>query len=78
MPGVVAAGSAVTLPIGGDDFGTSFLIEGHPVPRRGDEPRAGYQITMPGFFKAMGIPIRVGRDFAASDTLAHTPVALVN
>jgi putative ABC transport system permease protein len=78
IPGVVAAGSAVTLPIGGDDFGTGYLVEGRPVPRPGDEPHAGYQITMPGFFRAMGIPIRRGRDFSASDTHAGLPVALVN
>ncbi len=78
VPGVVAAGSAVTLPIGGDDFGTGYLVEGRPVPRPGDEPHAGYQITMPGFFAAMGIPIRRGRDFAASDTRAGAPVAIVN
>lgn len=78
VPGVVAAGSAVTLPIGGDDFGTGFLVEGRPVPRPGDEPHAGYQVTMPGFFRAMGIPIRSGRDFAASDMHTSQPVALVN
>src|SRR5262249_9343711 len=46
VPGVVSAGSAVTLPIGGDDFGTSFLVEGRPTPQPGFEPHAGYQIVM--------------------------------
>ncbi|HEX6464707.1 MAG TPA: ABC transporter permease, partial [Vicinamibacterales bacterium] len=78
VPGVIAAGSAVTLPIGGDDFGTGILIEGRPVPRPGDEPHGGYQVTMPGFFTAMGIPIRQGRDFTASDTHTSVPVVLVN
>jgi len=78
VPGVVSAGSAVTLPIGGDDFGTSYFVEGRPAPRPGDEPHAGYQITMPGFFHAMGIPVRRGRDFTASDTHSSVRVALVN
>jgi putative ABC transport system permease protein len=78
LPGVVSAGSAVTLPIGGDDFGTGYLVEARPVPRPGDEPHAGYQVTMPGFFDAMRIPIRKGRDFSASDTHSSVPVALVN
>jgi putative ABC transport system permease protein len=78
LPGVVSAGSAVTLPIGGDDFGTSYLVEGRPVPRPGDEPHGGYQMVMPGFFHAMGIPIRRGRDFRDSDTRASMPVAMVN
>ena len=78
VPGIIAAGSAVTLPIGGDDFGTGYLVEGRPLPRPGEEAHAGYQITMPGYFRAMGIPIRRGRDFAASDTHTSVPVALVN
>lgn len=48
------------------------------MPRPGDEPHAGYQITMPGYFRAMGIPIRSGRDFSASDTHTSVAVALVN
>jgi predicted permease len=78
VPGVIAAGSAVTLPIGGDDFGTGFLVDGRPLPKPGDEPHGGYQVTMPGFFSAMGIPIRRGRDFTASDTNTSVPVVLVN
>jgi putative ABC transport system permease protein len=78
VPGVVSAGSAVTLPIGGDDFGTSFLVEGRPTPQPGSEPHAGYQIVMPGFFKAMGIPIVGGRDVRDSDTRTSPRVALVN
>jgi len=78
VPGVTAAGSAVTLPIGGDDFGTRYYVEGRPQPRPGYEPHGGYQVVMPGFFHAMGIPITSGRDFSASDTRTSTPVAMVN
>jgi putative ABC transport system permease protein len=78
VPGVVAAGSAVTLPIGGDDFGTRFLVEGRPAPKPGDEPQAGYQIVMPGFFRAMGIPLASGRDVSDADTRTSPPVVLVN
>jgi putative ABC transport system permease protein len=78
VPGVVSAGSAVTLPIGGDDFGTHFLVEGRPTPKPGFEPGAGYQIVMPGFFRAMGIPITSGRDVRDSDTRTSPRVALVN
>ncbi len=76
VPGVRAAGAAVTLPIGGDDFGTGYIIEGRPVPKT--KLRAGYQIVMPGYFRAMGIPIRSGRDFRSSDDRKAPPVALVN
>ena len=76
VPGVRAAGAAVTLPIGGDDFGTGYLIEGRPAPNIA--LRAGYQIVMPGYFRAMGIPIRSGRDFRPSDDRKAVPVVLVN
>ena len=76
LPGVRAAGAAVTLPIGGDDFGTGYVIEGRPVPKPVDS--AGYQIVMPGYFHAMGIPILSGRDFRSTDTRQSLPVVLVN
>jgi putative ABC transport system permease protein len=78
VPGVVAAGSAVTLPIGGDDFGTGYIVEGRPRPKPGDEAHAGYQIVMPGFFHAMGIPIKSGRDVRESDRRDAPAVCLVN
>ena len=78
LPGVIAAGSAVTLPIGGDDFGTGYLVEGRPMPRPGYEPHGGYQVVMPGFFHAMGIPLKRGRDVRLSDTRTSAPIALVN
>ena len=48
------------------------------MPRPGDEPHAGYQVVMPGFFRAMGIPLKAGRDVRDADTPSSTPVVLVN
>ncbi len=76
VPGVRAAGAAVTLPIGGDDFATGYVAEGQP--RQHPAPRAGYQIVMPGYFDAMGIPVTAGRDFRQTDTRSESPVVLVN
>ncbi len=78
LPGVTSAGAAVTLPIGGDDFAAGVTIEGQALPAPGQEPRAGYQVVTPGYFKTMGIPMVAGRDFQASDTRQSTPVAIVN
>ena len=78
VPGVRAAGAAVTLPIGGDDFGTAYLPEGMPPPPAGSEPRAGYQVVTPGYFAAMGIPLQSGRDVRASDTRQSEPVVVIN
>jgi putative ABC transport system permease protein len=78
LPGVSAAAGAVTLPIGGDNFGTGVQIEGQPIPRPGQELRAGYRIVTPNYFRTMGIPVRAGRDFRDSDTRDSAPVVIVN
>jgi putative ABC transport system permease protein len=78
LPGVTSAGAAVTLPIGGDDFATGILVEGRPQPPPGQEPRAGFQVVTPGYFRTMGIAITAGRDFRAGDTREAAPVVLVN
>jgi putative ABC transport system permease protein len=77
IPGVAAAAGAVTLPIGGDDFGTRLAVEGQPPPRPGAEPRIGYQIVTPGWFGALGLHLR-GRDFTASDDGMRGQVLIVN
>ena len=78
LPGVTSAGAAVTLPIGGDDFAAGFTVEGSPASVPGQEPRAGYQVVTPGYFRTMGIPIVAGRDFRPSDTRDAQQVVIVN
>jgi putative ABC transport system permease protein len=77
LPGVEHAAGAITLPIGGDDFGTRVIIEGKPLPTPGAEPRIGWQIVSPGWFDTLGIPVR-GRDFTASDDGHAGQVVIVN
>ncbi|MEX2273537.1 MAG: ABC transporter permease [Vicinamibacterales bacterium] len=78
LPGVTAAGMAVTLPIGGDDFRAPVTIDGRPLPPEGREASAGYQMLSPGFFAAAGMPVLEGRDVALSDMRGGRPVAVVN
>jgi putative ABC transport system permease protein len=78
LPDVLAAGAAVTLPIGGDDFSAPYSIDGRERPLVGREPSAGFQVVTPGYFGAMGIPLVSGRDFNASDIRGGAPVALIN
>lgn len=78
LPGVAAAGMAVTLPIGGDDFGAPVTIDGRPVPAAGQETTAGMQMVSPGYFDAAGMQLLAGRDVALTDTRAGRPVAVVN
>jgi predicted permease len=78
IPGVRAVGAAVTLPIGGDDFGTEYVAEGVAVSNPNALPRGGYQVVTPGYFAAMGIPLKAGRDVRSSDTREAAPVVLIN
>jgi putative ABC transport system permease protein len=78
LPGVTHAGAAVTLPIGGDQFSTQYLIEGQPLPVLGQEPSAGYQIASAGYFEAMGMHVVAGRAFRAGDSADAPPVVAVN
>ncbi|HUL74676.1 MAG TPA: ABC transporter permease [Vicinamibacterales bacterium] len=78
LPGVRAAGGAVTLPIGGDDFAAPVFAEGQPVPAPGAERHVGYQIVGEGWFTTLGVRVLRGRDFTAGDNRRDAPVAIVN
>ncbi|HEX6973761.1 MAG TPA: ABC transporter permease, partial [Vicinamibacterales bacterium] len=78
IPGVLRAGAAVTLPIGGDTFSSAYAVEGAPAPRPGEEPSAGLQVITPGYFGAIGMHLVHGRDFTDSDTADAPAVVAVN
>ena len=80
LPGVTAAG-ATSIPPGelslaGDG---AYFIDRMPERRdRASEPHAFFSIITPNTFAALGIPIKSGRDFNASDTAQSPLVAIVN
>jgi putative ABC transport system permease protein len=78
IPGVKRASAINHVPIVGDLWGTRFYIDGRPVPNPGDAPGAAYRVVLPGYFAAMGIPIRTGRDVAPTDRLGAPAVVVIN
>jgi putative ABC transport system permease protein len=78
MPGVVSSGGAVTLPIGGDDWGAGFYVEGEPLPPAGQDRRVGFQVVGDGWFQTLGMRMVRGRDFSATDTRQTVPVIIIN
>ena len=78
IPGVESAGFINHLPIAGDNWGTPFRVDGRPRPQPGELPRATFRVVFPGYFAAMGLPLRRGRDVAESDRLGAPPVVVVN
>jgi putative ABC transport system permease protein len=61
LPGVVAAGGVSVLPLSGPGMATSIRIEGQPEPAPADRPTADVRMVLPGYFEAMGIPLKRGR-----------------
>lgn len=78
LPGVEAVGSAYRLALaeGHDDY--SIQVEGRLAATIGDAPSAGMQWATPGYFAALGIPLRRGRLFTDADRGDASPVAVVN
>jgi putative ABC transport system permease protein len=78
LPGVQSAAGASCLPVPFACIGTSFWRVDRPRPADGQLPSSQVRPITPGFFRTMGIPHMVGRDFSASDTVDSVPVAIVS
>ena len=78
LPGIRTASAINHLPLAGDIWGWPYHVEGRPVSKPGEAPTATYRVVLPGYFEAMGIPIRRGRDVAGTDRVGTPPVVVVN
>jgi putative ABC transport system permease protein len=77
LPGVQAAGTVTHLPFGGNNWGNGFEIESQPPPP-GVEYSAQIRPASPGYFSALGIPLKEGRDFNEGDNETAPGVAIIN
>ena len=78
LPGVEAVGAVSVLPASGQRMNRGVRIEGRAEPARATDQTVEYQAATPGYFAAMGIPLKRGRAFEASDDGRAAPVALIN
>ncbi len=77
LPGVRSAAYISFLPM--TMTGGIFPVEANGRPSNGADGRnASMRYTTPGFFSAMGIPMRVGRDIEETDELNRPQVAVVS
>ena len=76
-PGVQAAGAVTGLPLASTRGDWSIRIEGQPVDHRGGLA-ADWQVVTPGYFEALGTPLRAGRTFTDADTADTLLVIVVN
>jgi putative ABC transport system permease protein len=74
LPGVRAAGLIQMVPLQNWGWTGDFHINGRPKEER---PTTELRTVTPGYFKALGIPVR-GRALTEADTIGTTRMLLVN
>jgi putative ABC transport system permease protein len=77
LPGVAAAGAIHLLPMTGVSR-TNFTIVGEPPVEKGKEPYTNFRVVTPGYFGAIGMPLKRGRDFNAQDNEKAAGVVIVD
>jgi putative ABC transport system permease protein len=78
MPGVEAAGAAGALPLSGSSNTSNFHLIGRPEPADGQGPTSRWERVTPDYFRALGIPVKAGREFDARDKADAPKVAIVS
>ena len=78
LPGVLAAGATMAPPGHVDSTGAYLLDQLPAQPDWTRAPSAVLSVVAPGTFAALGIPLKSGRDFRASDTSDRPFVAVIN
>jgi putative ABC transport system permease protein len=77
IPGIVAAGATHALPFSGEDSVRPFIRDGETLTNE-NAPTSEYRLVTPGYFAAMGIPVRRGREFTESDTAGQPGAVIIN
>jgi predicted permease len=73
IPGVRSAGLISLLPLQNTGWSGFFRI-----PGQAELLQTELRYVTPGYFRAMGIPLRAGREFSPRDAPGTTPALLVN
>ena len=77
LPGVTSVDAVTPLPLSGDDFSSSFSVEGRNIPEK-DQQSAELRWATPHYFRTLGIPLRKGRTFTDADRLGAAGVLLIS
>jgi putative ABC transport system permease protein len=78
LPGVGAAGATTALPMSGSENLEPLEVEGRPRPPAGQEFFVDFRVVTPGYFAALGIPLKAGRVFESTDGAQQPRVAVVS
>jgi predicted permease len=78
IPGVQSASIATLIPLSGSENEIPFWLGRGLQPPQEQMSWAMFYIGTPDYLRAMGIPLREGRFFTDQDTLASTPVVVID
>ena len=78
LPGIDGAGMVGPLPLSGSRFSLGFEMPGGRAAEPATRLSAGFAFVSPGYFEAMRIPIRRGREFTSADNGSAPRTAIVN
>jgi putative ABC transport system permease protein len=78
LPGVTAVAATSVLPLSGRGSMLGFAVEGAPPPPANVNPEIAVASTTPDYFRAIGAPLRRGRQFTGQDHTAAPRVAIAN
>jgi predicted permease len=79
LPGAAAASAAIDLPLDGNRFGLGGVrVPGVELPHGRERLSADWNVVEPGYFGALRLPLRRGRDFTDADLSGSPAVAIVN
>jgi len=79
LPGATAAGATNMIPLVNFGMNGGFNIVGRPPFQPADRaPIVEYRTITPGYFAAMGIPIKRGTDFTGSESARSAGVVIIN
>ncbi len=79
VPGVTDVGFGSTIPLrNSQGFQLELKAEGRPLGQGEAIPRADYRTASPEYFRAAGIPLIAGREFAATDLVGSPLVMILN
>ena len=78
LPGVIEVGVGSTVPLKSTTFRLDLKVEGKPLAAGEAMPNAEFRTASPEYFRASGIPLLVGREFAPTDERGTTRVVILN
>jgi putative ABC transport system permease protein len=78
IPGVTAAAAATVVPLGTRGSMVDFAVIGAPPPPPNVNAEIGMGSVTPEYFRAIGTPVRYGREFTDRDITGAPLVVMIN